>query len=128
MQRYFADIQALSEDVIHQAREQPDALRPVAGRIVHTMIPALVKEHGDKIAEDEESLAMYAYGAALGLCFASQEFQKGWTKDGLIDRRVHAAMALAQPPGGFLSAYFVQVGYWVGRTQDEGGRMLPGDW
>jgi hypothetical protein len=94
------------------------------------VIPGLIKEPGGKevIADDDESFAGYSYGTALGLCFASQEFQRGWTKEGFMDGRVHAATALAQPPGGYGSSYFVQVGYWVGRTQDEGARMLPGDW
>jgi len=128
--RYFEDIEAISQDVKRQVLESADALRPVIARIVQTMIPVLVEKQGGDaaFAEDPESMSSYAYGVALGLCFASQEFQRGWTKDGSIDGRVHAAIALARPPGGYGSAYFVQVGYWVGRTGDEGTQMLPGDW
>ena len=128
--RYFEDIEALSEDVIRQARENSDSLRSTTARIVQTVVPTLVAEQGNEgaFADDSEGLTSYSYGVALGLCFASQEFQRGWTKEGQVDGRVHAAMALARPPGGYGSAYFLQVGYWVGRTGEEGIHMLPGDW
>jgi hypothetical protein len=130
LRRHFDDVEALSNDVTEQTRESADSLRPVVTRVVQTMIPALLREPGgdDALSRDDESLASYAYAVALGLCFASQEHQRGWTKEGLVDGRVHAAMAMARLPGGYGSSYFVQVGYWVGRTRDDGMLMLPGDW
>jgi len=127
--RYFEDIELLSEDVMRQTRESADSLRTTTTRVVQTMIPVLIGEQvSEAFADDRESLASYSYGMAVGLCFASQEFQRGWTKDGLIDGRVHTAMVLARPPGGYGGAYFLRVGYWVGRKGEDGIRMLPGEW
>jgi hypothetical protein len=121
MRKYGAETATLMDGAQAHLEREKEELAGFASDMVRSLLPHLGLLTGAE-QPSSEALGRYAFSVALGVAISMEEAELGWQKPGGSDPRAWNAVTMAAMSEGSSAAdaYFVRVGYFVGRHGQPG--------